>query len=147
MCIPGFTRALRDNFPHNRERALHSIKAVAHLLNPTDLATKVMPHVCPSLVDSVLSVRDSAQECVCALAERLEANSGKMKAEAEAKQKELEKAAGIGSTAASAAMQMPVAVQWLDGCGIGRCHKFDSKNCRKGEGVGTEGGSATSRPV
>eukprot|EP00946_MAST-07B_sp_MAST-7B-sp1_P003249 g3249.t1 len=103
VCIPGFTRALRDNFPHNRERALHSIKAVAHLLNPTDLATKVMPHVCPSLVDSVLSVRDSAQECVCALAERLEANSGKMKAEAEAKQKELEKATGIGSTTASAA--------------------------------------------
>ena len=45
LCLPSFTRALRDNFPINRERALHSIKSTLDLYTTMELGTKILPHV------------------------------------------------------------------------------------------------------
>ena len=53
LCLPSFTRALRDTFPHNRERALHSIQVTLSLYTDLELGTKILPHVCSSLVDPV----------------------------------------------------------------------------------------------
>jgi len=44
---------LRDTFPHNRERALHSIQVTLSLYTDLELGTKILPHVCSSLVDPV----------------------------------------------------------------------------------------------
>jgi SCY1-like protein 1 len=63
LCLPSFTRALRDNFPHNRERALHSIKSTLDLYTTVELGTKILPHV--SAVSFPLVVVDDAMAQPC----------------------------------------------------------------------------------
>ncbi len=75
LCLPCFTRALRDSFPHNRERALHSIKVTLDLYTNVDLGTKMMPHVCPSMIDPVYEVRNTAFSLFEVIQERLKAAS------------------------------------------------------------------------
>lgn len=47
----AFTRSLRDPFVHARSAALMALAATADMFSEDDCATKLLPCICPSLVD------------------------------------------------------------------------------------------------
>ncbi|KAF2262291.1 kinase domain-containing protein [Lojkania enalia] len=56
----AFARALRDPFVHARNAALMALSATSDLFNEEDCATKILPVICPSLVDKEKTIRDQA---------------------------------------------------------------------------------------
>jgi SCY1-like protein 1 len=58
----AFSRALRDPFVHARNAALMSLAATADIFTPDDCAAKMMPAICPSLVDKEKMIRDQANK-------------------------------------------------------------------------------------
>jgi SCY1-like protein 1 len=51
VLIAAFTRSLRDPFVHARNAALQALAATADLFPDDECATKLLPAICPSLVD------------------------------------------------------------------------------------------------
>ena len=51
MLIAAFTRSLRDPFVHARNAALQALAATSDLFSEEDCAVKILPALCPSLVD------------------------------------------------------------------------------------------------
>ena len=51
VLVAAFTRSLRDPFVHARNAALMALGATADLFSEDDCATKLLPAICPSLVD------------------------------------------------------------------------------------------------
>ena len=51
VLIAAFTRSLRDPFVHARNAALQALAATADFFNEEDCAHKIMPALCPSMVD------------------------------------------------------------------------------------------------
>ena len=51
VLIAAFTRSLRDPFVHSRSAALQALAATVDLFSEEDGAAKVLPAICPSLVD------------------------------------------------------------------------------------------------
>ncbi|KAI5295250.1 hypothetical protein KEM52_001942, partial [Ascosphaera acerosa] len=51
VLVAAFSRALRDPFVHARTAALLALAATAELLGDDDCAAKVLPAICPALVD------------------------------------------------------------------------------------------------
>ena len=62
VLVAAFSRSLRDPFVHARSAALLALSATADLFGEEDCATKVLPAVCPSLVDKEKLVRDQANK-------------------------------------------------------------------------------------
>ncbi|KAH7094432.1 armadillo-type protein [Paraphoma chrysanthemicola] len=60
----AFARSLRDPFVHARNAALMALSATADLFSEEDCATKLLPIMCPSLVDKEKMIRDQAQKSV-----------------------------------------------------------------------------------
>lgn len=60
----AFSRSLRDPFVHARNAALMALAATADLFSEDDCATKLLPIMCPSLVDKEKMIRDQAQKTV-----------------------------------------------------------------------------------
>jgi SCY1-like protein 1 len=60
----AFSRSLRDPFVHARNAALLALSATADLFSEDDCATKLLPIMCPSLVDKEKLIRDQAQKSV-----------------------------------------------------------------------------------
>jgi len=60
----AFARSLRDPFVHARNAALLALSATADLFSEEDCATKLLPIMCPSLVDKEKLIRDQAQKTV-----------------------------------------------------------------------------------
>ncbi|KAF2025452.1 ARM repeat-containing protein [Setomelanomma holmii] len=60
----AFARSLRDPFVHARNAALLALAATADLFSEEDCATKLLPIMCPSLVDKEKMIRDQAQKSV-----------------------------------------------------------------------------------
>ena len=58
----AFARALRDPFVHARNAALMALAATADLFSEEDCATKILPGICPSLIDKEKLVRDQANK-------------------------------------------------------------------------------------
>ncbi|KAF2086151.1 ARM repeat-containing protein [Saccharata proteae CBS 121410] len=58
----AFARALRDPFVHARNAALLALAATVDLYTDDDCATKLLPGICPSLVDKEKLVRESANK-------------------------------------------------------------------------------------
>ncbi|KAF2280595.1 ARM repeat-containing protein [Westerdykella ornata] len=58
----AFSRSLRDPFVHARNAALLALAATADLYSEDDCATKLLPVMCPALVDKEKLVRDQAQK-------------------------------------------------------------------------------------
>lgn len=58
----AFGRALRDPFVHARNAALLALAATSDLYTEEDCATKILPGLCPSLVDKEKLVRDQANK-------------------------------------------------------------------------------------
>lgn len=64
MLAAAFARSLRDPFVHARNAALLALAATADLFSEEDCATKLLPIMCPSLVDKEKLIRDQAQKSV-----------------------------------------------------------------------------------
>ena len=64
VLVAAFSRSLRDPFVHARHAALLALAATAELFNEEDCATKVLPILCPSLVDKEKFVRDQANKAL-----------------------------------------------------------------------------------
>lgn len=60
----AFARSLRDPFLHARNAALLALAATADLFSEDDCACKLLPIMCPSLVDKEKIIRDQAQKSV-----------------------------------------------------------------------------------
>lgn len=60
VLIAAFTRSLRDPFNHARNAALMALAATHEYFTTDDIATRIMPAVCPLLIDKEKLVRDQA---------------------------------------------------------------------------------------
>ena len=71
VLIAAFSRSLRDPFVHARHAALLALGATADLFGEEDCASKVLPALCPSLVDKEKLVRDQANKTLDAYLQRI----------------------------------------------------------------------------
>jgi SCY1-like protein 1 len=51
VLLAAFSRSLRDPFVHGRNAALQALAATADLFTEDDAANKIMPAICPLLLD------------------------------------------------------------------------------------------------
>lgn len=63
VLVAAFARALRDPFVHARNAALLALAATSDLFDDDDCAFKILPALCPSLIDKEKLVRDQANKC------------------------------------------------------------------------------------
>ncbi|KAI1331858.1 ARM repeat-containing protein [Xylariaceae sp. FL0255] len=71
VLIAAFTRSLRDPFVHARNAALMALAATGEYFTEEDLATKILPIVCPSLVDKEKMIRDQANKTMDTYLQRI----------------------------------------------------------------------------
>ncbi|KFZ14951.1 hypothetical protein V501_02973 [Pseudogymnoascus sp. VKM F-4519 (FW-2642)] len=64
VLIAAFTRSLRDPFVHARNASLQALTATADCFTDEDIAGKILPAVCPLLLDKEKLVRDQANKSV-----------------------------------------------------------------------------------
>ncbi|KAL6714981.1 Nuclear aminoacylation-dependent tRNA export pathway component [Lecanora helva] len=62
VLVAAFARSLRDPFVHARNAALLALAATSDLFSEDDSASKILPALCPSLVDKEKLVRDQANK-------------------------------------------------------------------------------------
>ncbi|KAL1980838.1 hypothetical protein VTN96DRAFT_3492 [Rasamsonia emersonii] len=62
VLIAAFTRAIRDPFVHARNAALLAFAATMEFFSEEDCASKIMPAICPALLDKEKLVRDQANK-------------------------------------------------------------------------------------
>jgi SCY1-like protein 1 len=60
VLIAAFTRSLRDPFVHARNAALLAFAATSDSFSDEDMALKILPAICPLLIDKEKLVRDQA---------------------------------------------------------------------------------------
>lgn len=71
VLIAAFTRSLRDPFVHARNAALMALGATSEYFTEEDSAARVLPVVCPLLIDKEKLVRDSANRTVDVYLQRI----------------------------------------------------------------------------
>ncbi|RAL00313.1 COPI-interacting protein CEX1 [Aspergillus ibericus CBS 121593] len=71
VLIAAFTRSLRDPFVHARNAGLLALGATLEFFTEEDCATKVLPAICPSLLDKERMVRDQANKTLDLYLERI----------------------------------------------------------------------------
>jgi SCY1-like protein 1 len=62
VLVAAFTRSLRDPFVHARNAALMALAATADVFNEDDCANRILPALCPALIDKEKLVRDQANK-------------------------------------------------------------------------------------
>ena len=62
VLVKAFTRSLRDPFVHARNAALMALAATSEFYSDEDCACKIMPVLCPLLIDKEKMVRDQASK-------------------------------------------------------------------------------------
>ncbi len=67
----AFSRALRDPFVHARNAALLALAATPDIFNEEECATKMLPAICPSLVDKEKLIRDQGNKTLNIYLERV----------------------------------------------------------------------------
>ncbi|KAK5127664.1 hypothetical protein LTR85_007005 [Meristemomyces frigidus] len=67
----AFSRSLRDPFVHARNAALMALAATADVFSEDECATKMLPAICPSLVDKEKMIRDQANKTLNIYLERV----------------------------------------------------------------------------
>lgn len=58
----AFSRSLRDPFVHARNAALLALAATADIFSEEDCAAKMLPAICPSLIDKERTIRTQAEK-------------------------------------------------------------------------------------
>lgn len=71
VLIAAFTRSLRDPFVHGRNAALMSLGATAEYYSDEECATRLLPAVCPLLIDKEKLIRDQANRTMDTLIARV----------------------------------------------------------------------------
>ncbi|KAA8498465.1 N-terminal kinase-like protein [Porphyridium purpureum] len=84
VLVSAFLRALKDPFPPARNAGLCAFLECTQYLDAPDLAARVLPAVCPLIVDPVANVRNSALECVEKFLPRIQAHVKSLNARADA---------------------------------------------------------------
>ncbi|KAM3420891.1 hypothetical protein BST61_g4126 [Cercospora zeina] len=74
----AFSRALRDPFVHARNAALMALAATADVFSEDDCATKMLPAICPSLVDKEKMIRDQANKTLNIYLDRIRKHQSTM---------------------------------------------------------------------
>ncbi|KAI0179554.1 ARM repeat-containing protein [Hypoxylon sp. FL1284] len=64
VLIAAFTRSLRDPFVHARNAALMALAATCEYFSEEDCASRILPVICPSLIDKEKLVRDQANKAM-----------------------------------------------------------------------------------
>ncbi|KAI9814953.1 MAG: hypothetical protein M1832_005592 [Thelocarpon impressellum] len=67
----AFVRSLRDPFVHARMAALMALMATADVFTDEDCANKLLPGICPSLIDKEKLVRDQANKTLDVYVQRI----------------------------------------------------------------------------
>ncbi|KAK9850822.1 hypothetical protein MYU51_011387 [Penicillium brevicompactum] len=62
VLIAAFTRAIRDPFSHARVAGLLALSATIDVFTEDDCASKILPAICPSLLDKEKLIRDQANK-------------------------------------------------------------------------------------
>ncbi|KAJ5587815.1 uncharacterized protein N7459_003580 [Penicillium hispanicum] len=62
VLIAAFTRSIRDPFPHARMAGLLALSATIGVFTEDDCAAKILPAICPGLLDKEKLVRDQANK-------------------------------------------------------------------------------------
>lgn len=71
VLIAAFTRSLRDPFVHARNAALMSLAATSEHFTEEDCAARLLPVVCPLLIDKEKMIRDQANRTVDAYIQKV----------------------------------------------------------------------------
>ncbi|KZF25648.1 protein kinase [Xylona heveae TC161] len=71
VLLAAFTRSLRDPFIHARNAALLSLAATSDLFSEEECATRLLPAICPSLVDKEKLIRDQANKTMDVFLQRV----------------------------------------------------------------------------
>ena len=64
VLIAAFTRSLRDPFVHARNAALMALAATNDAFSEEDCASRILPAVCPCLIDKERLIRDQANKTI-----------------------------------------------------------------------------------
>ncbi|KAI0997105.1 N-terminal kinase-like protein [Podosphaera aphanis] len=64
VLIAAFSRSLRDPFVHSRNAALMALAITSDMFNEDDCANRIMPSLCPCLIDKEKLIRDQANKTV-----------------------------------------------------------------------------------
>lgn len=71
VLIAAFTRSLRDPFVHARNAALMALAVTSDTFSEDDCANRILPALCPCLIDKEKLVRDQANKTLDAYIQRL----------------------------------------------------------------------------
>jgi SCY1-like protein 1 len=71
VLIAAFTRSLRDPFVHARNAALMALAVTSDAFNEDDCANRILPALCPCLIDKEKLVRDQANKTLDAYLHRI----------------------------------------------------------------------------
>jgi SCY1-like protein 1 len=64
VLIAAFTRSLRDPFVHARNASLMALSVTSDYFSDEDCALRIVPAVCPSLIDKEKVIRDQASKTI-----------------------------------------------------------------------------------
>lgn len=64
VLIAAFTRSLRDPFVHARNASLMALSVTSDCFSDEDCALRIVPAVCPSLIDKEKVIRDQASKTI-----------------------------------------------------------------------------------
>ncbi|RYP49066.1 hypothetical protein DL768_005156 [Monosporascus sp. mg162] len=78
VLIAAFTRSLRDPFVHARNAALLALAATAEYFSDEDCASRILPVICPSLLDKEKLVRDQANKAMEVYLQKIRAAASSM---------------------------------------------------------------------
>lgn len=78
VLIAAFTRSLRDPFVHARNAALLALAATSDAFTEDDCAQRILPAVCPCLIDKEKLVRDQANKTLDAYLQRIRKHASSM---------------------------------------------------------------------
>ncbi|KAF8862334.1 kinase family protein-like protein [Acephala macrosclerotiorum] len=71
VLIAAFTRSLRDPFVHARNAALMALAVTSDAFNEDDCANRVLPSLCPCLIDKEKLIRDQANKTMDVYLQRI----------------------------------------------------------------------------
>ncbi|KAK0720751.1 kinase family protein [Lasiosphaeris hirsuta] len=64
VLIAAFSRSLRDPFVHARNAALMALAVTSEYFSEEECATRILPAICPSLIDKEKPIRDQAGKTI-----------------------------------------------------------------------------------
>ncbi|TVY26671.1 putative inactive serine/threonine-protein kinase [Lachnellula hyalina] len=78
VLIAAFTRSLRDPFVHARNAALLALGATADSFSEDDCANRILPAICPCLVDKEKLVRDQSNKTMDVFLQKIRKHASTM---------------------------------------------------------------------